>query len=207
MADMDVAAFTAALNADQKAFFEKHVTETGTQAVEKFKTDGGWVPKTAAPEKYTLKFADQSPLDPTEDSEKIAAYCKQQNLSNEQAQALAALVEERALRLTERQTASRQQESAKWKQQVEADKELGGDKFAETSKAITRVMDRFVPKDSPFRTFLNETGFGNHPEVVRFVVAIGKAMAEDRPSILGGGGASESKSFDLRNLYPNSKMA
>lgn len=211
MADMDVTAFSASLNADQKTFFEKHVTDTSTAAstaaVEKFKTDGGWAPKAQAPEKYTLKFADQSPLDPTEDREKIAAYCKAQGFSNEQAQAFADFVQERAGRLTERQQAFLKSEADRWKTAVETDKDLGGSNFTTTVKHIQRVMDRFAPADSEFRKLLNESGYGNHPEFVRFVVAIGKAMAEDSPSILGGGGRTGTKEFDAKSMYPKSAMA
>jgi hypothetical protein len=205
----DDASFQASLTNDaQKTYFTNALKTASESAVTKFKTDSEEARKKAVPEKYELKFADQSPLDPREDGEKIAAYCKAQGFSNEQAQAYLHTLEERASALTARQQATRDSQAAQWKTQVETDKDLGGEKLAETTANITRVMDRFVPKDSAFRTFLNETGFGNHPEVVRFVNAIGKAMAEDRPSILGGGGRSGTvKEFQPKSLYPKSNMA
>src|SRR5213594_4031837 len=155
MADMDVAAFTQGLNADQKAFFEKHLASERDAAITKFKTDDADARKKQVPEKYELKLADQSPLDPTEDREKIAAYCKQQGFSNEQAQALTDLIHDRAHRLTERQQAFLKSEAERWKTQVETDKDLGGGNFATTVKHIQRVMDRFAPADSEIRKLLN----------------------------------------------------
>lgn len=203
----DDASFTASLNDQQKTYFANTLKTATEAAVTKFKTEAEESRKKAVPEKYELKFADQSPLDPTEDREKIAAYCKAQGFSNEQAQAFADFVQERAGRLTERQQAFLKSEADRWKTAVETDKDLGGSNFATTVKHIQRVMDRFAPADSEFRKLLNETGYGNHPEFVRFVTAIGKAMAEDSPSILGGGGRTGGKEFDPKALYPKSAMA
>ena len=206
----DDASFQASLTTDaQKSYFTNALKQAQETAVTTFKTEQETARAKAVPEKYELKFAAQSPLDTPEDRETIAAYCKQHKLSNEQAQTYLSLMEERASALTARQIAARESEAEAWRRQVETDKDLGGKNLETTLGHAQRVMDRFAPEGSPLRTFLNESGFGNHPEVVRLIASIGKAMAEDRPSILGGGGRSGSstKDFDATKLYPKSAMA
>jgi hypothetical protein len=205
---MDDAQFQSSLNPEQKTFFENTLKKATEEAVTKYKSEADTARQKAVPEKYELKFGEKSPLDPTVDGEKIAAYCKQNGFSNEQAQAYLQSLEDRAQALTARQSEARQRESEAWRQQVETDKELGGPNLQTTLAHAQRVMDRFAPEGSPLRQFLNESGFGNHPEVVRLIASMGKAMAEDRPSILGGGGRSgSSKEFDAKTLYPKSAMA
>jgi hypothetical protein len=204
---MDDAAFSASLSPEQKTFFESHVTRVKESAVTEFKTADQAARQKAVPEKYELKFSEQSPLDKAADAEKIAAFAKKHGLTQEQAQELAAETEARAQAVIERQQAFLKSEGARWKSEVEADKDLGGKNLTQTIANTKRVMDRFAPEGSPMRSLLNETGYGNHPEFVRFVNAIGKAMAEDSPSILGGTGPGSMKEFDPRQLYNKSNMA
>lgn len=64
-----------------------------------------------------------------------------------------------------------------WGEQVRADKELGGTKLDETLATARKTVDTFgTPK---FKALLNSTGMGNHPEVVRMMAKIGKAISED----------------------------
>jgi predicted RNase H-like nuclease (RuvC/YqgF family) len=206
---LDQAAFEASLTTDDhKAFFANALKTAAEDAVTKFKTESEAARSKAVPEKYELKFAEKSPLDPQEDAEKIAAYCKQHHFTNEQAQAYVQQLEERASALTARQQADQLNTREAWKTQTIADKELGGEKLQETLAHTKRVMDRFAPEGSGFRQLLDESGYGNHPEFVRFIAKIGKTMAEDSPTILGGGGREGStKDFDAKTLYPKSAMA
>ena len=50
---------------------------------------------------------------------------------------------------------------------------------------------------------LNESGLGNHPEVIRLFYRTGKAMSEDSLIV---GAASKGLSKDARNLYAASNM-
>ena len=65
-----------------------------------------------------------------------------------------------------------------WNDAIKADKELGGDNLAQTKANVHAVMSRFAPPG--FAELLNETGFGNQPELVRFVSKIGAAMTEGK---------------------------
>lgn len=142
-----------------------------------------------------------SPLDPSE-LDKIAAFARGRGLSNEQAQALLDQRHEGAAELSRRQTDQLQQIRSQWEQQVRDDPELGGEQFDATLKRTKLVMDRFAPEGSKMREILNETGYGNHPEFVRFVAAIGKAMSEDRP--FGGPSGGDAPRSPEEVLYGGS---
>lgn len=61
-----------------------------------------------------------------------------------------------------------------WADTVAKDPELGN---AENQAAARKVVEEFGTPE--FRELLNSTGMGNHPEVVRFVLKVSKAMGED----------------------------
>lgn len=61
-----------------------------------------------------------------------------------------------------------------WADTVAADKELGN---PENQAAARKIVEDFGTPE--FKSLLNSTGMGNHPEVVRFVMKIGKALSED----------------------------
>ncbi len=64
-----------------------------------------------------------------------------------------------------------------WRAQTVADRELGGQALARNVAAAGRAIDRFGGPE--LRRTLEVTGTGNHPEMVRFFVRVGKALAED----------------------------
>lgn len=76
---------------------------------------------------------------------------------------------------------------------LESDKELGGKNLPGTQQNVGRARARFFPDGSPFAQLLDETGLGNHPDVVRVFNAIGKSMAEDKVSASGAKASSKSK--------------
>lgn len=61
-----------------------------------------------------------------------------------------------------------------WGDEVKADKELGS---TENLAAARKAVDDFGTPE--FKSLLNSTGLGNHPEVVRFMSKIGKQISED----------------------------
>lgn len=147
------------------------------------------------PEKYDLKLAEKSLLDKGI-VERIAAEAKAQGLSQEEAQSLvtnrendvAAFVE------TRKQT---------WLQETLSDKEIGGDGLKENVALANRMLDRFA---SPaLKNELTKTGYGNHPEMVRMLVRIGKASANDK-AIIPRAHQTESQSLasKMYDKTPNS---
>lgn len=61
-----------------------------------------------------------------------------------------------------------------WGAQVKADPELGKPEHLATAK---KTIDTFGTPE--LRDLLNSTGMGNHPEVIRMALKIGKAISED----------------------------
>jgi len=86
-------------------------------------------------------------------------------------------------------------ESAKqqWREMSKADPEIGGDKFNRTAELSKRVVDKFG--NDAFKKLLNDSGFGNYPEVLRFFSKVGAAFSEDqlRAGSASSGGVQKSR--------------
>lgn len=91
---------------------------------------------------------------------------------------------------------------AAWAEEVRADKDLGGANYDSTLADVKRAMGRFGTP--ALRELLNSSGLGNHPEVVRFVAAVGKSFKEDSVVPTHGQPAPTGEEAVLRTLYPNS---
>lgn len=129
-----------------------------------------------APEKYDLKVPDGMTLDETAfaDFEPIA---RELNLSNEQAQKLADLYSKRTTELVQKQQETWKETTAKWVDDVKADKEIGGQNLDVSVRHAQAALTKFGTPE--LRAQMDATGMGNHPELVRVFARIGKAMAED----------------------------
>lgn len=70
-----------------------------------------------------------------------------------------------------------QKTTEQWAADVKADKEIGGDKLTGNLSAAQRALAQFGTPE--LKEYLEGTGLGNHPELVKAFVKIGKAMSED----------------------------
>ena len=128
----------------------------------------------AAPEKYEFK----APEGKAFDAEVLARYsevAKELNLSQEAAQRV---LDEMAPKMAERQAAQIEAIRTGWAESSKSDKEFGGEKLPENLSVAKKALDQFGTAE--LRTLLNESGLGNHPEVIRFMFRAGKAISEDR---------------------------
>jgi len=96
---------------------------------------------------------------------------------------------------------------ASWLEAARTDKEIGGEHLKETMTLAQKAMVQFGT-DS-LKTFLNETHLGNHPEVVRLLAKVGKAISEDtfRGTAAAGSRAGEltpkeKEEAKLKAMYP-----
>ena len=130
-----------------------------------------------APEKYEFKPAEGQELD-TAALEQFEPIARELNLSNEQAQKMVDLYGTKILPMVQQQQADAWQTTTEqWAADVKADKEIGGDKLTANLSAAQRALDLF---GSPaLKEYLEGTGLGNHPELVKTFIKIGKAMSED----------------------------
>ena len=159
-------------------------------------TEGGRV----VPEQYTLKLPDGAVLDASA-VEEVAAFAKERKLTNEEAQAILERDNAKIASYHEAQRQKLAQQVEQWVVEAKADKEIGGEAFPKNVEMAKRVLDRFAPQE--FKDALNETGLGNHPELIRVFARIAKAMSEDQ-LVVGGPSAQTQKSPE-EVFYPTQK--
>lgn len=148
------------------------------------------------PETYDLKLPDGSRLDPSR-VEKIASLAKERKLSNEAAQEILTREHEVVEGYATAQQAAYQQQQEAWSTALKADKELGGDNLNKKVELASRVVNRFGTEE--FKKALNETGLGNHPELVRVFARVAEKLGEDNLVLPGAAPAAGPK--DLRDVF------
>jgi hypothetical protein len=89
-----------------------------------------------------------------------------------------------------------------WQDEVRADREIGGAKLAGNLGIAAKAIDRFG--GDRLRQALNISGAGNHPDVIRAFIRIGKAISEDS-MVMGRGVAHQSRNRAER-LYPTDPL-
>lgn len=166
-------------------------TEGAKTEGEQAKTDE----KPGAPEKYEFKAPEGQEFSP-EVLGKFSEAAKDLNLPQEAAQKL---LDKIAPAFAERQAHALEAARVQWESDAKADKEFGGDKLDENLATAKKALDQFGTPE--LRTLLNESGLGNHPEIIRVLYRAGKAISEDR-IVTGGGGQSAPQSVAQR-MYPN----
>jgi hypothetical protein len=167
---------------EEKPATEKTADELAAEKAEKetpdkLKKDD----RPAAPEKYEFAAPEGQELDANALSvfEPIA---KELGLTQEQAQRLVDIYPQ----IQQQQAEAWSKQIADWGEQVKADKEIGGDKFNASVGAAQRALDQFGNPE--LREYLNASGLGNHPALVRFCAKVGKSMAEDSFVMPNNGG-------------------
>jgi len=168
---------TEAKAAETKLAEEKSATDAKAADEAKKVEDAKKVEEKKTPVPYELKLPEGSKLSKTE-VDNIAAFAKEQGLSQEQAQKQI----ERESKLAEghdaKNIAQLDEATVEWLETAKTDKEIGGEAFPKHAELAKRVISRFGTEE--FKDELNRTGLGNHPELVRIFVRIGKSMSEDQ---------------------------
>lgn len=129
-----------------------------------------------APEKYEFTAGEGVELD-TEALKDFEPVARDLNLTNEQAQKLVDAYPKILAGVQQRQAEAWQAQTEQWAADVKADKDIGGDKLTSNLSAAQRALDQFGTPE--LKEYLNTTGLGNHPDLVKTFVKIGKAMSED----------------------------
>lgn len=153
--------------------------------------------KAGAPEKYEF----QAPEGQQFDEAVIGAFsevAKELNLPQDAAQKV---LDKVAPVIAARQTEQLQAARTEWANTAKADKEFGGDKLDENLAVAKKGLETLGTPE--LRALLNESGLGNHPEVIRVFYRAGKAISEDR-IVTGAQGAAQSG--DARRIYSNSNL-
>lgn len=154
-------------------------------------------PAPKAPEKYELTAPDGITLEPEVTGE-FETIARSLDLTQEQAQQFAGLGVKLVQKLGEQQLAAHASQVQQWLDDSKADKEFGGEHFDASIASARKGVERFGTPQ--LKTLLDQTGLGNHPEVVRLFHRIGTAIAEDAfvnaPSGAGSHKSAASVLFD-----------
>ena len=130
--------------------------------------------------------------------DKIVSFSKEQGLSKEQAQALV----DRDAKIEVEQKAELLQKSQQWVEDVKSDKEIGGERFGTSVEHAKRIISKYASDD--LKKVLNDTGLGNHPELVRLFARVGKEMGSDEFVNAPQGHATQKRPKSLADrLYGN----
>lgn len=155
----------------------------------------------AVPEKYEFKAPEGVTLDQAQ-VDAFSPIAKELGLTQDQAQKLVDFQIARGTQATTEHAAAVKALVDGWADQTRADKEIGGVKFAENVGLATQALDKFGTP--ALRKALDDSGMGNHPEVVRFLSRVGATTKEDGfASGNNGGGNSQRSAASV--LFPDLK--
>jgi hypothetical protein len=196
-----------AVAADPAAAAEPAKTESaaGKSVEAKTTTEEPAAEKKLAPEKYDLKLPEGSILDQAE-VERVATLAKEKGLTNDHAQLMLDQRNEAIASFVE----AHKPQGAIWNKQIDAwetqaleDKEIGGSKeaLAKTAELTHRVVEKYATPS--FKQLLDSSGYGSHPEVIRFLKHIAMEMSEDQLVVPGANTGGYVRPEDL--FYPNMK--
>lgn len=145
------------------------------------------------PEKYDLQIPEGVNMDAA-GVEAFAEFARDAGLTQDKAGALLAKM---APVMAQRQQQAIEAMHAEWAGQSKSDTEFGGDKLNENLAVAKRAMDKFGTPE--LTKLLNESGMGNHPEIIRAFYRAGKAISEDR---FVGGGRATAPVDPSKRMYP-----
>jgi len=129
-----------------------------------------------APETYefnTKLSDDSSELDP-EIVTTFGEVAKELDLPQDAAQKV---LDKVAPAMQARQAKLIEDTKIEWANQSQSDQEFGGENLSANLEVAKQSLDAFGT--DAFKSLLQESGLGNHPEVIRFMYRAGKAISED----------------------------
>lgn len=147
------------------------------------------------------------------DQPRLDAYVgalKEAGVTQEQADKLTPFLLGQMKAIQEQNLAAWADTTKAWRAQVESDPEIGRGKLRESLIAAARARDTYGSPE--FKALLSDQnlGFGNHPAIVRFLAAVGRAMGEDmrgpgRSIAPSSNGADRDRSPDAlgARMFPN----
>ena len=150
------------------------VSTAETQQTEGDKVDSEAAKPVGAPERYEFTAPEGRTFD-AQVIEQFSDVAKELNLPQDAAQKV---LDKMAPVLAARQSEAVSAVKAEWEASAKSDKEFGGDKLQENLGAAKRALDQYGTPE--LKALLNESGMGNHPEVIRAFYRIGKTLSEDK---------------------------
>lgn len=148
--------------------------------------------------KYDLKMPDGVDLD-TELADALGPEFADLKLTNAQAQKLVDKYIAVQTARMEKQGADFAETVAGWADTAKKDPDMGGDRWDGTVKTAQRAVNALGTP--ALKDYLNASGGGNHPELIRFMAKAGELIKEDNPA--GGGAEGTGKPAEAAyTLFP-----
>ena len=170
------------------------------------KGEGEGAAQHVVPEAYELTAPEGLTIDADLLAEATPIF-KEAGLSNDQAQAILpaakSLMEKTQQATIQSMIDGGNQQRKAWLDAAKADEQIGGAKWDASLGSAAKALDALGhPEGSEFRTALNETGFGNHPEMIRIFARLGQMVGEDGDFVRADAGAPVNEPA-WKRLYPN----
>ncbi len=206
MSDTETAQSTEAVASDQTLLGNQDGTDrdatagsgdAGASAGEDASEDQG--PDVGAYADFTLPEGVVIDVDGMSEAKKFFA---EDGLSQDRAQAYVDLYTNRLKDAMEAPYKLWAETQRSWQDEVRNDREIGGARLAANLGVAAKAVDRFG--GDALRQALNVSGAGNHPEIIRAFIRIGKAISEDG-LVMGRGVAHDARSRADR-LYPTDPL-
>jgi hypothetical protein len=151
------------------------------------------------PGELVVKLSDDSLLDPSY-ADKISQIAKEKGLSQEQVDLLAGTADQAVKDYVESVQSNHIKTIEKdWPEAVKKDEELGGKNFQESVEVSKRALEALGTPE--LKELLNESGYGNHPEVVRFFSRLGRKMQDDKLVISNAQNAEPAEDPPVEELF------
>lgn len=128
-----------------------------------------------SPDDYVFQFSPETVVDAMLIDE-FKRFAFEQDMSLENARLMAQFYEKYVLGQSKKQSQEQAELLLSMQKACEEDSEFGGMNFHDNMRYAKAAVLRF--DDGSLAKILNDTGFGSHPEVVRFMYRVGKALAE-----------------------------
>lgn len=154
-------------------------------------------PSATVPEKYEFDAPEGMELDGVAVGE-FSELAKELKLP----QAEAKRVVDVAIKMAQRRAEDTAKTVKGWADQCKADKEFGGDNLDANVAVAQKAIDTFGTPE--LKAILSQSGWGNHPEFVRFAYKAGKAISDDT-FVKGGNPASSNDKPMANRMYPDLK--
>lgn len=122
---------------------------------------------------------------------------KELGMDQEKAQQLVNLGSKIAAKVQQHSIETWRKQTTEWSDKARADSEYGGKEFDANLGTALAAVEKFGTPE--LKTILDESGFGYHPEVVRFMYRVGKAISSDTGLV---NGTKPPKANKLSAMYP-----
>lgn len=150
--------------------------------------------RTGAPDEYEFNTPDDTQLDDAV-VDAFSEVAKDLNMPQDAAQKMIDKVTPVIQARQAEQIAAVREE---WAETAKVDKEFGGDKLKENLATAAKAIDTFGTPE--LKALLNESGLGNHPEVIRAFYRAGKTISQD--TFVGGDGETSGETSAAQRMYP-----